>query len=171
MTNTHTLPSAGTYRLEPSATKIVFETRHMFGLGRVKGEFGLVSGEIVLAEPVTSSTVRIVVDAASLSTGDSKRDAHVASGTFLGSGDHPTITFTSERLDRRNESWAALGQLSVRDLSGPLSVEGQIVDIDNAGITIRATASVDRYMYGITKLKGMAARRLHFEINAYAVRV
>ena len=46
----------------------------MFGLAPVKGTFRLVSGQITIADPVTSSTVSAVVDAASFATGNPQRD-------------------------------------------------------------------------------------------------
>ena len=45
------IPAAGTYRIDPAASSLTFATRHMFGLGAVKGSFRLVSGEITIADP------------------------------------------------------------------------------------------------------------------------
>jgi len=39
------LPAVGTYRIDPSTSTITFTTRHMFGLGAVKGSFDLNSGD------------------------------------------------------------------------------------------------------------------------------
>jgi len=49
------LPAAGSYRIDPST--FAFTTRHMFGLGAVKGSFDPNSGEIIVADPVTTSHV------------------------------------------------------------------------------------------------------------------
>ena len=38
--------------------------------------------------------------------------------------------------------------------------------ISGSGVSIRATARVDRYAHGITKGKGMAARHLDIELRA-----
>ena len=63
------IPAAGIYQLDPAASTVTFSTRHMFGLAPVKGTFRLVSGQITIADPVTSSTVSAVIDAASFATG------------------------------------------------------------------------------------------------------
>src|SRR5258708_36770188 len=60
------IPAAGIYQLDPAASTVTFATRHMFGLAPVKGTFRLVSGQITIADPVTSSTVSAVIDAPSL---------------------------------------------------------------------------------------------------------
>ena len=51
------IPAAGIYQLDPAASTVTFATRHMFGLAPVKGTFRLVSGQITIADPVTSSTI------------------------------------------------------------------------------------------------------------------
>jgi len=68
------IPAAGIYQLDPAASTVTFATRHMFGLAPVKGTFRLVSGQITIADPVTSSTVSAVIDAASFATGNPQRD-------------------------------------------------------------------------------------------------
>jgi polyisoprenoid-binding protein YceI len=59
------IPAAGTYQLDPAASTVRFATRHLFGLGTVKGTFRLISGQVTIADPVTSSTASAVIDAAS----------------------------------------------------------------------------------------------------------
>ena len=49
------IPAAGIYQLDPAASTVTFATRHIFGLAPVKGTFRLVSGQIAIADPVTSS--------------------------------------------------------------------------------------------------------------------
>jgi polyisoprenoid-binding protein YceI len=73
------IPAAGIYQLDPAASTVTFATRHMFGLAPVKGTFRLVSGQITIADPVTSSTVSAVIDAASFATGNPQRDKDVKS--------------------------------------------------------------------------------------------
>jgi polyisoprenoid-binding protein YceI len=63
------IPAADTYRLDPAASSITFATRHMFGLAGVHGSFRLISGEITITVPLTSSTASAVIDATSFHTG------------------------------------------------------------------------------------------------------
>ena len=99
------IPAAGIYQLDPAASTVTFATRHMFGLAPVKGTFRLVSGQITIADPVTSSTVSAVIDAASFATGNPQRDKDVKSARFLHVRDHPQITFRSTELVRDGDAW------------------------------------------------------------------
>src|SRR5580693_6362461 len=72
------IPAAGIYQLDPAASTVTFATRHMFGLSPVKGTFRPVSGQITIADPVTSSTVSAMIDAASVATGNPQRDKDVS---------------------------------------------------------------------------------------------
>ena len=68
-TATVQIPATGTYRIDPAGSSVSFTTRHLFGLGVVRGTFGVLSGEVTIADPVTASTARAVIDAASFSGG------------------------------------------------------------------------------------------------------
>src|SRR6266851_8271011 len=83
-TATVQIPATGTYRIDPSGSSVSFTTRHLFGLGVVRGTFGVLSGEVTIADPVTASTARAVIDAASFSSGHTQRDKDAALGVALG---------------------------------------------------------------------------------------
>ena len=169
MPRTHAVPTAGTYQFQPAETQIQFTTRHLYGFGRVSGSFDLVGGEIVVADPPSSSKVVFSVGSASFSTGDARRDKHVRSPTFLDSEAHPLITFVSDSVTQTERAWDAHGHLTVQGATQPLTVKGQIATAGEE-LTIHATAAVDRYHHGVARLKGMAARWLNFEVTARAVR-
>ena len=79
MTTTTSVPetlSPGTYRIDEERCLITFRTRHLFGLGPVRGTFRLRSGEIRVAEQVQDSAVRATVDAESFHTGNPGQGPH-----------------------------------------------------------------------------------------------
>ena len=164
------IPPAGTYQLDPAASTVAFTTRHMFGLGPVKGTFRLVSGQISIAEPVTSSTVSAVIDAASFATGNPRRDQDVKSARFLHVREHPQITFRSTELVRDGEVWRLRGQLTALGATAPAELAITEATASQDVLLIRATTRVDRYAHGLTNAKGMAGRHLNLEITARATR-
>jgi polyisoprenoid-binding protein YceI len=168
---TVSIPPAGTYKVDAAASSVTFATRHMFGLGAVTGSFKLLSGEITIADPVTSSTATAVIDAASFATGSAARDKDVKSANFLHVQDHPVITFRSTELEESGEGWVLRGQITARGHAARADVTLSEVRTDTNGLTIRATCRVDRYAHGITKKKGMAGRYLDLEITARAMPV
>lgn len=168
---TVSVPVAGTYRLDPQHSKIAFATRHMFGLSGVTGSFDLVSGEIVVADPVTGSRVVAEAAAGSFSTGHAKRDPHVKSADFLHADEHPLITFRSSEVAQDGDRWLLRGQLTARGTSSPAELTVTQVQSDDDTLTLRATGKIDRYAHGITKMKGMAGRYVTLDITARATRV
>jgi len=169
-TATVQIPATGTYRLDPAASSITFATRHMFGLGGVHGTFRPISGEITIADPVTSSTASAVVDAASFHTGGAARDKDVKSANFLHVTEHPQISFTSTELVQDGDRWLLRGQITVKGRSAPAELAITEARADAAGLLLKATTSVDRYSHGLTKKKGLAGRYLEMEITARAIR-
>jgi len=164
------IPAAGTYQLDPETSSIGFATRHMFGLGGVTGTFRVTSGEITIADPVTSSSASAVIDAASFRSGNDARDKDVKSANFLHAGEHPQITFTSTDVARDDDRWLVRGQITVRGTSAPAELDITEVRTDESGFFVKATTRIDRYAHGLLKKKGLAARYLDLTISAHATR-
>ena len=164
-------PAPGTYRIDAARSAITFTTRHLFGLGPVRGRFDLRDGEIRVTDPVHESSARAKISAASFRTGNPSRDGAVRSPRLLDVGAHPDITFISRRLDQAGGRWVLHGLLSVRGKAHP--VELLIEEAQPTGPDLRLQASVrlDRYDFGITKARGLAARHLSLELDIVAHRL
>src|SRR5215469_4207782 len=163
-TATVQIPAAGTYQLDPQASSISFAARHMFGLAGVHGNFRLISGQITITDPVTSSAASAVIDAASFHTGGAARDKDIKSANFLHVGEHPQITFTSSQLAREGDRWLLRGQITVRGDSAPAELVITEARKDEDGLLVTATTRIDRYTHGLTKKKGLAGRYLDLTI-------
>jgi polyisoprenoid-binding protein YceI len=144
--------------LDPEASTVTFRTKHLFGLGRVTGTIAVRSGEIVLAG---DSSVSAVLDATSFGTGNDRRDQDVRSARFLDAERFPNLTFRAQGMDG---SRALTGRLTVRSetVEVPLTVES--LDLVAGVLHGRATARVDRFAFGLTAARGMAARYLAVEL-------
>jgi polyisoprenoid-binding protein YceI len=169
-TATVQIPATGTYRLDPDASSVTFATKHMFGLGGVHGNFRLISGEITISDPLTSSTASAVVDAASFHTGGAARDNDVKSANFLHVREHPHITFTSTGLTQEGDRWVLRGEITVRGHSTPAELTITQSRADENGVLVKATTRIDRYAHRLTKKKGLAGRYLDLEITGRAIR-
>ncbi|HEY7146235.1 MAG TPA: YceI family protein [Streptosporangiaceae bacterium] len=164
------IPAAGTYRLDPEASSISFATRHMFGLAGIAGSFRLISGQITITDPLTSSAASAVIDAASFHTGGAARDKDVKSANFLHASEHPQITFTSAQLARDQDRWLLRGQITARGTSAPAELVITEARTDEDGLLVKAATRIDRYAHGLTKKKGLAGRYLDLTITARAAR-
>lgn len=164
-------PDAGEYRIDPARSSVSFVTRHMFGMGKVTGTFDLVGGDLVVASPLTSSTVRAEASVHSFTTNSKQRDKQVKSAAFLDPANHPTITFASTSVLRRGDDWVLRGRLTARGIAAPVEFVVTGYSVDGDVVTILATTRVDRYAHQVTKMKGMAARYLDLDVKAVASRV
>jgi len=97
----------------------------MWGLAHVNGIFGEVSGNgTVSADGQVSGTVTMA--AASIDTKNARRDAHLRSGDFFDSGNHPDITFTADGIRPSGQGIAVTGALTARDRTRPLSFDAAV---------------------------------------------
>jgi polyisoprenoid-binding protein YceI len=156
---------AGSYRLDPTRSTVAFTTRHLLGAGTVRGTFALRDGLICVTDPVESSWARARVDAGSFSTGHAGRDRNVRSPRLLDVQAHPDITFVSERLFSADGRWILAGSLSVRDTAAAVQLRVEDVRSDGPSLRIVASAGIDRYAFGITRYRGLAARHLTVRLN------
>ncbi|MHB9863368.1 YceI family protein [Streptomyces sp. YIM S03343] len=165
-------PTPGRYDIDVPRSQITFTTKHMFGLGTVRGSFQLRGGTVALAEPLTATRVDAVADAASFDTGNEKRDRQVLSKTLLDTATYPDIAFTSTAAEQdATGAWTLQGHLTAHGVRAPVTFTVAKAEVDGEEIAVEATATVDRYAHGVTKLKGMAARRLRLTASIRARRV
>jgi polyisoprenoid-binding protein YceI len=123
-TQTTTLPGlvAGSWVIDPAHSEVGFVVRHMM-VSKVKGRFAKVDGTITVADDVLRSSVEATIDAASIETHDDKRDAHLKSGDFFEVEKYPTITFRSTGLRADGDDFVLDGDLSIRGVTRPVSLE------------------------------------------------
>ena len=164
-------PAPGTYRIDAARSAITFTTRHLFGLGPVRGSFDLNDGEIRIADPLEESSARARISAASFRTGNPSRDGAVRSARLLDTGAHPDITFLSRRLVRAGGRWVLHGLLSVRGKAHPVELLIEEAQPGGRDLRVRASTGINRYDFGITKVKGLAARYLGFRLDIVAHRL
>lgn len=149
-----TVPTAGTYQLDPSHSSADFQVRHL-GLSKVRGGFAIESGTVVIAEDPTQSTVEVTLDAASFNTGADDRDAHVKGADFLDVEQFPTLTFRSTGVRQSGGDWKVDGDLTIKDVTRPvtLDVEFEGANTDpwgNGRIAFAGETEINREDFGIT---------------------
>jgi polyisoprenoid-binding protein YceI len=164
-------PAPGTYRIDAARSAIMFTTRHLFGLGAVRCNFDLQDGEIRVTDPLNESSARAVISAATFHTGNPARDSAVKSARLLDTGTHPDITFISRRLDQADGRWILHGLLSVRGRAHPVDLLIEEARPAGRDLHLRASVHLDRYDFGITKVKGLAARHLRGRLEVVGHRL
>jgi polyisoprenoid-binding protein YceI len=160
---THRIP-VGDYRIDRTRSEIRFTTRHMFGLGKVRGTFQLRDGYLYVGETPAESAARATIAADSIDTRNSMRDTTVRH-QYLDVATYPDIVFTSTGMVADDRDWLMHGQLTVCGRTRPIDLRVTAV---GEGLRATATCVVDRYEFGITKMKGMTGRRLAFTLEIVA---
>lgn len=119
-----TLPglTTGTWTIDSSHSEIGFVVRHMM-VSKVKGHFSQVSGTITVAENVLESSVVASVPAASISTRDDNRDAHLRSADFFDVETYPELSFRSTGIRTDGDDFVLDGELTIRGNTRPVSFE------------------------------------------------
>ena len=163
-------PPVGRYVIDPDGSSVTFVTKHMFGLGQVRGTFRVTRGVITIADPPQDSRVEAEVSASSFSTRNFMRDPQVRSRLFLDVRRHPAISFRSDRVRQHQGGWSLAGVLTVKARTAPVELTVTGVSAEGAAIVFRADCAVDRYAHGTTMMPGVAARRLSVQIAARATR-
>ena len=106
-----------TWKIDPSHSLVEFSVRHMM-VSTVKGRFAEVQGTIVdVADDPTQSSVEVSIPAASITTSDPQRDAHLRSADFFDAEQFPTITFKSRRIEGSRDQFTLVGDLTIRGVT------------------------------------------------------
>lgn len=161
-----TTPQLGRYEIDTSSSTVRFRTRHLFGLGPVRGSFAIRAGTVDIAEPLAGSRIHAEIDAASFRTGNPARDATVRSARLLDAANHPVMTFASERTDGSTLT----GTLTVRGVARPVTLSVEPSAVAPGSFTARATARIDRTEFGVTALRGLAGRYLNLTLEVRCLR-
>lgn len=123
---TTTIPATGraVWRLDPAHTLVEFSARHLM-VATVKGRFTSVGGTVTLdPERPAEGSVAVEIDAASLTTGDDRRDGHLRSADFLDVEQYPTITFTSTTVEPAGgDRFKVHGDLTIRGVTRPVVLD------------------------------------------------
>jgi RNA polymerase sigma factor (sigma-70 family) len=160
-------PAAGRYRLDPFRSSIALRTR-LFGLEPLPGSMRLAAGEVTVDPAGPRATVTATINAASFYTGNGRRDDDVRSARFLHAEKYPQFIFRADALDRSRDRWSLAGELTVRDVTKPVTLAIESVETTETGFRARATTRIDRSDFGLTTAKWMGGRFFDIEVAVTA---
>ena len=158
-----TTPQPGHYDIDPRRSRVTFATRHLFGLGRVKGSFAIRGGTADVADPIEASAIYAEIDAASFHTRNPARDGSVLSPRFLDPATHPVLIFRSDRIEAGSQ--VLPGLLTVRGTTRPVTLAITRCEASRGSFTVSGTTRIDRTEFGITAARGLAARYLDLTVE------
>lgn len=105
------------WSVDQSHSEITFKVRHLM-ISNVKGSFKTFDASIyTTGKDFTTAQVDLWIDAASITTGDEKRDEHLKAADFFDVQKHKEITFSSSTIQKADDE-------GNHDLWGELTMVG-----------------------------------------------
>jgi len=117
------------WKIDPAHSEINFTVRHMM-ISNVRGRFEKFSGTVDFVEDnPTQSTVDVQIEAASINTKESARDAHLKSPDFFNVEQYPYLIFKGKKAELLDANHGRItGDLTIRDVTKEV-----VLDVEYAG--------------------------------------
>jgi polyisoprenoid-binding protein YceI len=162
--------AAGTWHLDADATTITIRTKAMWRLAKVKGNFTALRGGATVGQNGQVSGT-LVIDAASITTGMTKRDTHLRTADFLDVATYPTLEYavTSAHVSPTGEVTLA-GAFTAHGQTRDLEVRCKVTGLGTDRLTITGDANVDRSEWGMGFTKMGSALDNQVTITAVLMR-
>ncbi len=144
----------GTYVIDGSHSTASFSVRHA-GIAKVRGTIAITTGTITVGEDLESTSVSAELDAASVSTGDANRDAHLKSADFWNAEEKPVWSFASTSVRADGGDYVVTGDLTINGVTNTVDLvtefAGTATDpFGNARAGFETEIEISRKDYGLT---------------------
>lgn len=165
-----TLIPTGTWRVDAASSELGFRARGVFGVVPVTGRFASFEGAMSVDDDEARGELRI--HAASLHTGNTKRDAHLRSADFFDVDNHPIVTFELTGLTGKGDTtMGASGLLRIRDNALGIDAPVQASLESPERLVLTTALTVDRAAAGIGWSKmGMIQGKAHLRATLTLIR-
>ncbi|MCY3720679.1 YceI family protein [Candidatus Poribacteria bacterium] len=167
--------AADTYEIDAAHSMIIFRAKHS-GVSYNYGRFNEFTGKITMDADVSNNMVEFEVKAASVDTGNEKRDQHLRSSDFFSAKQFPVITFKSTKVSAKE------GKEDVLEVTGDLELHGVkksvTVDVEITGrgqgrqgeslIGFESTFTIQRSEFGMTYGMGSVSDDIRITVSIEA---
>lgn len=141
------------YQIDTTHSSIDFSIRHLV-IAKVRGRFAKFSGTIELDSDLSKSSVSVEIDAASISTSEDKRDAHLRSADFFDVEKYPLLTFTSKQVEVDGADVRVTGALTIHGVTRDVVLVAESLGATkdpwgNERVAFAAKTSINRKDFGL----------------------
>ncbi len=143
------------FSFDPVHSHIDFAVRHLV-ISKVRGAFERFHIDLDIDDATNLPTsVRVEIDADSVQTRVTDRDAHLRSADFLDAQNHPKMSFVSTGVSGTPESFTIQGDLTIRGTTKPVTLhgtfDGRMQDPwGNDRVAYSASTKISRKEFGLT---------------------
>jgi polyisoprenoid-binding protein YceI len=154
---------AGSWLVDPQASHAGFLAGTLAGLVKTPGRFRTVSGRLDAGEAGVAGV--LLIDSASIDTGNRMRDHHLRSRDFFHVKRHPQLRYEARAISGRDPDSARIeGELIIADTRTPLPLDVTLNSAGNDVVELACHAEVDRIALGIRGARAMVPRTVELEI-------
>ncbi|MER1955787.1 MAG: YceI family protein [Solibacillus sp.] len=112
------------WSVDTSHSSISFQVKHMM-VSKVKGTYDqfsiTVDSESI--EDLTTATISIDIDVATINTKNEDRDNHLKSADFFDVEKYPSIKFQSTSITKSGDQYKITGDLTIKDMTKPVTFD------------------------------------------------
>lgn len=155
-TATATAATAGTYAVDPTHSRIGFVARHAM-VTKVRGSFNEFEGSGYFdPQNPADSRLEVTIQAASIDTRNSDRDAHLRSNDFFDMDNYPTITFLSTATSSAGDSaYRVTGDLTIKGVTQPVTIDLELTGTaqdpwGNTRLGLEGSTVINRKDWGVS---------------------
>ena len=152
MSTIETFAPAGTWTADPVHSNVSFEVGYA-GVNTFRGSFRDFSAVLAGGE---QPTLEGAAKVASVDVKDEQLNGHLQTPDFFDAERFPEITFKATELSREGTTVRGKGELTVKGVTRPITLEGTIApepSVDPFGrerLGLRLATSIDRTAYGVS---------------------
>ena len=143
-----TTRAAARWELDPANSAVDFQARHGWGLLRADGRFSRFTGSYSVDDD--HRAIELTIDAASIDTGNRKRDQHLRSADYFAVDAHPHVRFTSSDVTEAGPGVLHVAGRWRPPASVPLAFDATIREVGDE-LELKATTTVDHHLFGMTR--------------------
>ena len=147
---------AAEWSFDTAHSNIGFKIKHLM-ITNVRGSFDTFSGKVEYDEnEAAKAIIAFEIEAASVNTGNEKRDGHLKSADFFDVENYPKLTFKSSKVEKTGDGLKITGDLTIHGVTKAvvLDVEELVGPVKgpmgNTRIGATATTTIDRRDFGLT---------------------
>ena len=147
-------PAPGRWTIDPGHAQVGFVGRH-FGLTKVRGRFTGVTGHADIADNLADSTLTVVIDTATVSSGSDTRDDHLRSADLFDVEQYPQATFVATGITVDGSTGTLAGDLTITDVTRPVTLDVEYIGHaqdpwGNDRAVFSASTTINREDWGLT---------------------
>jgi polyisoprenoid-binding protein YceI len=162
---------AGTYKVDPYHTQIVFSLSHL-GFTNFTGTFSDVSGSLKFdPKNIGSSKLDITLPTTSVLTPVTKLNDELKGVEWFDAANYPDATFSATKISPdKNDAFVIIGNMTMHGVTKPVSLKARFIGAGvnpiNKVYTIgfEATATIKRAEFGVNKYVPLVGDNVHLTI-------